>query len=256
MFRIDKIRIKQNLAPVFIPVILLFFVIFMGCGMRASNSGGIIGRVVDSEGRVVVNARVVSIFDENQISYSNLSGAFELAELPAGRHNVVINHPDFNLEQYFAEVSAGKVTDLGMIKLSSITLSDKISDVKSEYVASSSALITWKTDKERVCSVVYGPAYNNYTKSSREIRAAKDHELILTDLIPETLYHFRVQFEDENGNKFYSYDYSFLTGESDVPMKPSYAETRPINQMNQITVAWNAPILGKSVTGLQYLQKA
>jgi len=32
-------------------------------------------------------------------------------------------------------------------------------------------------------------------------------------------------------------------------MKPSYAETRPINQMNQITVAWNAPILGKSVTG-------
>ncbi|MDD2624198.1 MAG: carboxypeptidase-like regulatory domain-containing protein, partial [Candidatus Riflebacteria bacterium] len=147
MFRIDKIRIKQNLAPVFIPVILLFFVIFMGCGMRASNSGGIIGRVVDSEGRVVVNARVVSIFDENQISYSNLSGAFELAELPAGRHNVVINHPDFNLEQYFAEVSAGKVTDLGMIKLSSITLSDKISDVKSEYVASSSALITWKTDK-------------------------------------------------------------------------------------------------------------
>lgn len=249
MFRIDKIRIKQNLAPVFIPVILLFFVIFMGCGMRASNSGGIIGRVVDSEGRVIVNARVVSIFDENQISYSNLSGAFELAELPAGRHNVVINHPDFNLEQYFAEVSAGKVTDLGMIKLSSITLSDKISDVKSEYVASSSALIIWKTDKERVCSVVYGTAYNNYTKSSREIRAAKDHELILIDLIPETLYHFRVQFEDENGNKFYSYDYSFLTGESDVPMKPSYAETRPINQMNQITLAWNAPILGKSVTG-------
>ena len=78
MFQIDFIKIKQNIAPVFIPVILLFFVIFMGCGMRASNSGGIIGRVVDSEGRVIVNAKVVSIFDETQVSYSNLSGAFEL----------------------------------------------------------------------------------------------------------------------------------------------------------------------------------
>ncbi|MDD3000386.1 MAG: carboxypeptidase regulatory-like domain-containing protein [Candidatus Riflebacteria bacterium] len=249
MFQIDFIKIKQNIAPVFIPVILLFFVIFMGCGMRASNSGGIIGRVVDSEGRVIVNAKVVSIFDETQVSYSNLSGAFELTELPAGRHNIAINHPDYNLEQYFAEVTAGKVTDLGMVKLSSITLSDKISDVKSEYIASSSALITWKTDKERICTVIYGIDYNDYTKSSREIRASKDHELILTDLIPETLYHFRVQFEDESGSKFYSYDYSFLTGEADVPMKPSYVETKPINQMNQITVAWNAPISGKSVTG-------
>jgi hypothetical protein len=244
----DKSLLKA-LRIAALPLALLLLAQLFGCGMRSSNTGGICGRVLDANSSVVAGATVVSLFDENQKVYTDLSGFFKIDELPAGLHTLAIAHKDFDLEQVSAEIKMGKMTDVGEIKLSNVEASDKLSEVLVASVASSSATITFKTNRERVCTVIYGLENGGYTHEKREFRAGLEHSIVLTQLEPETLYHFRVRFEDETGKTYNSYDYSFVTAAPDRPMKPNLVNIEPLVNLKTVTVSWVAPTNNRSVAG-------
>lgn len=241
--------IRKEFMPVWLPILFLILAQIVGCGMGSSNSGGISGRVIDGNGDAVPYAKVVSIFDEDNAVYSDLRGVFRISDLISGHHNIVITHKDYNLEQVSVDVSVGKMTEIGDIRLNNGTSAKSIYDVVVDSIATASARIIWKTSKEQICEVIYGKEYGEYSQIYRESRGTTTHTAILGDLKPETLYHFRIQYKDENGNLYYSYDYSFFTSEPDAPSKPKYVEVQPLSELDSITVAWNSPVNTTSVKG-------
>jgi hypothetical protein len=249
MLPIKNKNLGRSLKLAALPLVLLLLAQLFGCGMRSSNTGGICGRVLDGNSNVVVGAAVVSLFDENQVMYTDLSGFFKIDELPAGLHTLAIVHKDYDLEQVSAEVKAGKMADMGNIKLSNVEASDKLTEVVVAKVASTTATITFKTNRERLCTIIYGLQNGAYNQEKREFRPGLEHSIELTNLEPETLYHFRVKFQDEGGKAFHSYDYSFVTAAPDRPMKPNFVNIEPLVKLKTVTVSWAAPTNKRSVTG-------
>ena len=87
-----------------------------------------------------------------------------------------------------------------------------ISEVGVSLITTGSAVITWTTDEPANRSMSYGLT-TNYESS---IAASFDtlttaHSLKLTNLAPETLYHFQVKSSDLAGNIGASADFSFVT---------------------------------------------
>lgn len=242
-------KIKKEFMPVWLPVFFLILAQLVGCGLGSSNSGGISGRVIDAKGNAVPYAKVFSVFDEDNAVYTDLSGVFRISDLTAGLHNIVITHNDYELEQKSVEVSVGKMTEMGDIRLNSGTSSKRIYEVRIDNIATTTVTLSWKTSKEQICQVIYGTNYGDYSLSLKESRAEVNHIATIENLVPESLYHFRVQYTDESGNLYYSYDYSFITNEPDAPSKPRFVEIQPLTTLNSITVAWNSPTNAISVKG-------
>lgn len=243
MFRINR----RKLFPGLLLLLVLAAVLVPGCGLRQSQTGSLSSRIIDADGNAVVNAEVFSIFREQEKVYSGLDGGFYLAELPAGLNNIVILHPNFALEERQIEIRSAETTVLETIRLDRSNAPNRISDIRVIARSESSATIRWLTYREVVCNIDYGLT-QGYGKLARETRPATDHEFELTGLLPETLYHFRVQYIDENNISHYSYDYSFKTEPAYVPYPPGAISIQPIRAAQTVEMTWG-PATATSVTG-------
>jgi hypothetical protein len=76
--------------------------------------------------------------------------------------------------------------------------------------ARTSATITWQTDEDADSSIAYGTS-TSYGLTSSNSTTTKIHAIILSDLLPSTLYHFLVNSIDTNTNSATSSDYTFTT---------------------------------------------
>lgn len=236
---------------VFLPAMLaflLFMALLTGCGLRQSQTGSLSSRVVDAEGNAVVNAEVYSLFAEREKVLTSLDGGFYLSELPAGLNNIVILHPDFQTETQQVEIKSDDATVLEFIRLDKANAPNRISDVRVISVATTSAQISWKTYRSVVCNVDYGTSIY-YGSLYREQRPATEHTAVLSGLQPETLYHFRVQYLDADSASYYSYDYSFKTGEADQPQPPAAVRIMPFTAPAMIEIAWEPSAAGQPASG-------
>ncbi|MBA7482641.1 hypothetical protein ES705_18294 [subsurface metagenome] len=79
------------------------------------------------------------------------------------------------------------------------------------HITESRAIITWETDELTTSQVEYGrsDAYGSIKTLDGELTAS--HSVTLTELKPETAYHFRVKSVDEAGNEALSDDHTFTT---------------------------------------------
>ena len=84
-----------------------------------------------------------------------------------------------------------------------------ISDL-SKSVTANSATITWKTYELASGVVDYGLT-SSYGRNAVEPGAARDHRIVLSDLSPDTEYHFRIMNRDAAGNVVFSSDQTFKT---------------------------------------------
>jgi len=86
-----------------------------------------------------------------------------------------------------------------------------ISEVDISHITESNATINWVTDEPATSQVEYGTtdAYGSTTSLNEEL--ATSHSVTLTELKPETTYHFRIKSVDEAGNEALSNDYTFST---------------------------------------------
>ncbi len=77
-------------------------------------------------------------------------------------------------------------------------------------VTASSTLIKWKTDEETDSLVNYG-LDKNYGVSRNPHFDKTEHEILLTDLLPNAQYFFRIISTDSTGNQKISNDFTFQT---------------------------------------------
>lgn len=101
-----------------------------------------------------------------------------------------------------------------------------ISNIAIDTVTATSAVIKWETNELADSLVNYG--LNKNYGIARDPRFDKQsHEVILEELLPNTIYYARITSSDANGNQGISNDYSFTTikdkEEEDKP-KEGYAE--------------------------------
>jgi S-layer protein (TIGR01567 family) len=76
---------------------------------------------------------------------------------------------------------------------------------------SSSATITWTTNKDSDSRVKYGVEKGDYTKEEHDATNKTDHSITLKQLKADTTYYFRVNSTDESGNSSESEEYEFKT---------------------------------------------
>lgn len=242
-------RTKRKLfVPAFLLAVLLLTAFMTGCGSRQSNTGGFKSRLIDDKGDAVINAKCFSLFNDSEIVYSGLDGSFRLSELPAGLNNIVIQHQDFALEQYQAEVKSDQETVVDFIRLDRLKASNRITNVKVGVVSSTTAEINWQTYKDLACNIHYGTTVS-YGSVARDEHPTQTHYYVLTNLEPETLYHFKIQYLDEGLNSYSSYDYSFKTTSAEAPDKPTSVMIRPMTQLGVVDLAWTVPAHADSVRG-------
>jgi len=218
-------------------VVILSTIGLMGCGLRQSQTGSLSSRIVNADGDAVAGAKVFSIFDESRQVYTQLDGGFYLEELPAGNNNIVILHPDYALEERQFNIQSDETTVVESIKLDEANAPNRITNIKVFKTTSNSATITWNTYKSVISNIDYGIT-RGYGSLFREQRADTEHRATLENLSPETLYHFRIQYVDEEAVSHYSYDYSFKTTQGDRPSSPLSVSVASFSSLEVVRVEW------------------
>lgn len=86
-----------------------------------------------------------------------------------------------------------------------------ISGVDISGMTESRAIIKWQTDELATSQIEYGKTiyYGSITALNEKLTIS--HSITLTELKPETTYHFRIKSVDEAGNEALSGDYTFGT---------------------------------------------
>jgi len=103
-----------------------------------------------------------------------------------------------------------------------------ISLVSAQNIIINGATIIWTTNEGSTSQVEYGRTggYGKQTIEDSVLNTA--HSAILADLLPDSLYHFRVISHDAAGNESISADYTFTTLSNISPIDPSiYAYPNP-----------------------------
>jgi hypothetical protein len=117
-----------------------------------------------------------------------------------------------------------------------------ISGVSASSVASDSAVISWITNESSDSQVEYGTttAYGDSTPLDSTI--VTNHSQVLSGLIPETMYHYRVKSRDTVGNLATSGDFSFSTAAVST-VTPKFVQKRElsITSGSSVSVSFTIP---------------
>ncbi|MBI4395740.1 MAG: fibronectin type III domain-containing protein [Elusimicrobia bacterium] len=89
-----------------------------------------------------------------------------------------------------------------------------LSGIGSSNITSSGASIAWTTNEPSDTQVDYGPTASYGSSSSLDSSLATNHNVSLSGLNPQTLYHYRVKSRDAAGNLAVSGDNTFTTAAS------------------------------------------
>jgi Purple acid Phosphatase, N-terminal domain/IPT/TIG domain/Fibronectin type III domain len=112
---------------------------------------------------------------------------------------------------YFAVVAydAARVEGAPSLEASGVVL--ETATVAAASVAPTSAVITWQTNKPSDQQVIYGTTTSYGLSTSPDPTLSLSHSQTLTNLQPETTYHFQVRSRDEGGSVAQSADFTFTT---------------------------------------------
>jgi hypothetical protein len=86
-----------------------------------------------------------------------------------------------------------------------------ISDVAATDIATTSASITWITNEPATTQIEYGETLDYGAFTARNPTLRTTHDMRLSDLAPETLYHYRVHSDDVVDHAAVSADATFTT---------------------------------------------
>lgn len=118
-----------------------------------------------------------------------------------------------------------------------------------------SAVITWTTDRESTSEVLFSPA-DSYVEGTYTFNQAStlgnvtDHEVRIIGLEPYTEYHFKVKSEDTFGITGESRDFTFRT----KAVAPNIKNLRIVKvEENSATLAWDTTVPAKALIEYQDL---
>jgi hypothetical protein len=110
-------------------------------------------------------------------------------------------------------------------------------------ITSTEATITWTTSEAATSQVEYGtaPAYGATTDTQTTL--VTTHEVTLSQLSPETTYHYRVMSQDASGNLVVSADQIFVTASPSQDQSPpaDIQGFRASAGDGEIVLSWTTP---------------
>ena len=110
-----------------------------------------------------------------------------------------------------------------------------ISNIRVENITGTSATVLWDTNESSTSRVDYGETIS-YGKTITSSTLVKSHQMQLSNLTPDTLYHFRVASTDSSNNTALSSDRTFRTLDT-IP--PVISNIQVINVTdNSATITW------------------
>lgn len=112
---------------------------------------------------------------------------------------------------YFAVVAYDAAHVEGALSPEASGLVLATASVKAVSVTSSSAVITWQTNKVSDQQVTYGTTTTYGMSTLLDSTLSMSHSQTLANLQPQTTYHFRAMSRDEGGSVAQSADFTFVT---------------------------------------------
>jgi hypothetical protein len=111
------------------------------------------------------------------------------------------------------------------------------------------ATVTWKTDEPATASVQYGltASYGSTTPPTGQLATAQ--RVVVANLTPDTVYHFRVRSRDRAGNEQVSSDATFrTTAAPDLQVLELTVLPANLQSSAQVTVSWRDANSGVGAT--------
>ena len=102
------------------------------------------------------------------------------------------------------------------------TIAPIISGITISDITETTATISWTTDESTANNIEYGSTTSydySFPSPTDNTADTTSHSLALSDLSPDTIYHFQVKSTDASGNETISDDYNFTTS----PLPPYVA---------------------------------
>ena len=128
----------------------------------------------------------------------------------------------YELASYNTESNGVLVIDDFAIAPAPITPLDstlpRITEVAAVVLENVTARVTWNTDRPCEAQVEYGPTISYGNKSAATGSGATKHSILLTNLLPNTTYHYRVIAKDAAQNTAISSDFTFTATGTAAPV--------------------------------------
>ena len=124
------------------------------------------------------------------------------------------------------------------------TIPPEITNIKNSTPSGTSIIISWNTDEASDSTVEYG-LDENYGNIISNESLVTSHTITLTDLFPDTLYHFCVKSTDNKTNTNVSSDFTFKTLDTVPPEIYDIKNSTPTG--TSVTITWSTNELSDSL---------
>ncbi len=174
------------------------------------SRGNVTGTVIDSSTNLDLPAASISLTDSSNLIRTVLTdnnGAYTITDIPSGAFAGSITKGGYTSFNFTGSMSPGETITINGALTPILPM---ISNINVSGVTTNVATITWTTDQPTDSYVAYGttPSYGNWVTDST---LATSHATTLTNLIPGTVYHFRLTSTNAYGFSTSSGDLSFAT---------------------------------------------
>lgn len=235
-----QLKSTTKLVVVFLLIVTLFAV--SGC-MKTSSSvkGNVTGKVFDTNGHVLHNARVEVYGGDSSVLTDEL-GRYSITDLEPGQKKLVATFKDKSVVK-LVEIPRGSTLEGADLTFTVVDgLPPVITEVMVAGVTENVASITWKTNELSDSTVDYatGPiGLSTYTMTASDTSLVATHSITLTNLLPGQTYHFKVRSRDFAQNEGISSDYQFSTPSGAAPVPPTGFTIQSPTEMQRIVLSWN-----------------
>lgn len=121
-----------------------------------------------------------------------------------------------------------------------------ISSISVADISTSTARITWSTNEAANSRIDYGTS-SSYGNSSTTVSYVTSHSVVLRELNPGTVYHYRVQSEDSASNVATSSDLTFTTENLPDNTAPGISDLSVDPESDSVTVYWTTDEVASSI---------
>jgi len=168
---------------------------------------GTITRLVG--GTAVYNATLSLNTVPPRIQRTEPHGKFAFFEVPPGNYTITVSAADLATATGNLTIAAGQNL-AASVALPPDNTPPLISSVAADDISDTFATIQWTTDEASNSAVDFGPTLA-YGSLASNATMTVNHSIPLTNLIPNTQYHFRVRSRNPTGLQTNSVDFTFFS---------------------------------------------
>jgi len=169
---------------------------------NASLNALINGRITDAQTGGAIKDVNIETDPASHTALSDTNGYFQItidhSNIPPYIYLVKAKKGGYNESSVQTSVQKGNVSivNISLFKKGS---GPEISDIQVSNITSSSATISWRTNTASDSRIEYGPTTNMNNQPKIDYSYTTYHQVTLEDLLPNTMYYYRVGSCDANG---------------------------------------------------------